>query len=189
MSEEIMVVARRLLRRALSVVYMSVGFFLVLIWVWGDYVGVIPIAIAYLVIASLLYGHVFRPLYRFRRIQSILSGRQVSLFKAMGFIISAFGLAAILSMILREYLELPDYVAPLMGIIATALSITVLLVAITGSPKLMGAPEILVVIILTASIILYLVKPSLVLPITGASLMGAGMYTYYLYYLKPTKQQ
>ncbi len=184
MGEEVLIVAKRLLRRALSTVYTSVGFFLVLTWIWGDYIGIIPIAIAYLVIASLFYGHVFRPLIRFRKIQSMVTGYSVNVYKIMGAIISVFGLTAILSMILRNYLGIPEYVTPLTGIIATVLSIIVLLIAIIGSPDLFEAPEIMVVIVLLLSIILYILKPSLVLPVTGASLMGIGLYTYRVYYLK-----
>ncbi len=181
-----MIIAKRLLRRALAVVYMSVGFFLILVWIWGDYIRVIPIVITYFVVASLLYGHVFRPLARYRRIQSVLMGIDVNVFKIFGFTASLLGLLAIATVILREYMNLPGNITPLMGILATIVSVIALLTAIIGSPRLLGIPEILVMVILVGAIILYLVKPSYVLPVTGASLIIVGMYTYWSFYLRQT---
>ncbi len=186
MGVDVLVVAKRLLRRALSVVYTSVGFFMVLAWVWRDYVGVTVIAIAYLVGASILYGHVFKPLIRFREVARVFSGcKTVNVVKYLGFTASAFGLSAIVSMVLSSYLNIPGYVTPLLGIIATVVSIILLLIGVYGSIELFDPPEIGVIVLLGLAIVLYVVKPSLVLPIVGCSFMCLGMYTYYLYYSKP----
>ena len=84
MSVEVEDVVKKLLRGALSVIYITVVFFLVLTWLWGNYVGVTALVIAYLVRASILYPHVFRPLIRLgkeglirRRRRLTLSGPRV----------------------------------------------------------------------------------------------------------------
>ncbi len=188
MGVEVVVIAKRLLRRALSVIYMGIGFFMVLAWIWRDYVGVVVIAIAYLIGASILYGYVFKPLFRFRELAILTTGR-ANMFKYLGFTASLFGLAALLSMIIGKYVEIPSYTTPLLGMIAIVVSISILLIGVYGSPKLLDLPDIIAILLLGSSIIIYLVKPSLVLPVIGSSFMVLGMYTYYLYYLKPLAKE
>lgn len=184
MSVEVEDVIRRLLRRALSVIYVTVGFFLILTWVWGNYVGVIALVIAYLVCASILYPHVFRPLIKFREVTKVLSRGTTSVFKVFGSLSSAFGLAAVALLITKQFYSVPTYLVPLMGALATLVSLVAMVLALLKSPKLYGLPEALATAVLGLAIVLYFIRPSTVLPITGASFMCLGMYTYYFYYVR-----
>jgi len=185
MSEEILDIAKRLLRRALSTIYISVGFFLVVFWVWEDYIGVSALVIIYLICASILYSHVFKPLVKYRKLSSIMGYNSLNIFKILGFTASAFGLIAIVTTIIKEYYyTIPDYIISLAGLLAVIVSVIALIIAIYGSPKLFGLPEIAAIIILASTIVIYLFRPSLVLPIIGTSFITLGVYTYCIYYLR-----
>ena len=184
MSDEILDVAKRLLRRALSTIYMSVGFFLVLLWIWEDYIGVLALVIAYLICASILYGHVFKPLVKYRKLSSLMGYRPLNIFKILGFTASAFGLLAIAATIISKYYTIPTHIIPLSGIVAVIVSIVALIIAIYSSPEFFGLPETVTILLLALTIVIYLIRPSLVLPIIGTSFMALGMYTYWLYYLR-----
>lgn len=182
--EGVAVVVRRLLRRALSVIFMSVGFFMVLTWVWGNYVGEAAIAIAYLIAASLLYSHVFKPLLRFRDVSRYLPRRGPNVFKYGGFTASALGILALATTLAKALTPIPSYIPALLGASAVATAVATLVAAALSSSGLLGLPEALASLIIALSIPLYLVKPSLVLPVVGASLMATGMFTYWAYYLR-----
>lgn len=184
--EEALVIVKRLLRRALSVIYISIGFFMVLAWIWSNYLGVAVIAVAYLVGASIIYGYIFKPLIRYRE---FIASKTVEINKVLGIIASIFGLSAMITMIIREYIELPVNLPAYLGLSAVIVSLILLLIGLFGSSELFGVPEIGAIVLLGATLILYLLKPAYVLPVIGTSFMCLGMYTYWLYYMKPPSKR
>ncbi len=183
--EDIHRVIQKVLARALSAVYISIGFFMVLLWLWSDYVGVVAISVAYLVAASILYSHVFRPLIRYHRIYDIMGVRTVDIYKILGFTASVFGLLALLLSIMSNYFTTLSHYIPLLGLLAIIVSIAMLTYSVIQQNSLFRKEmSIMTIVVLGATLVLYTISPNLVLPIVGTLFMSMGMYSYWLYYLK-----
>ncbi len=100
-----------------------------------------------------------------------------------GFAASALGIAAlVLSVLSYLHRQLLSFVPPL-GLSATLITIAALAIA-TLKSRLFSLVEVLALVIMAISVVLYFVEPQLVLPIAGASFLALGLYGYWLYYTR-----
>ncbi len=185
MVEELVEVEARLVRKALSIVYISIGFFMVLAWLWESEVGLTAVAITYLATASVIFPHVFKPLIRFSRYSALLGTKWVATVKVFGFVASAFGVAALLATALGPCIVGAGQAAPILGLAATSVAIITLFIAALMPAHLFGFPEAGAVTVFAATVVTYAVRPSFALPTFGAAFMCLGALTYWLYYVKP----
>ncbi len=183
--EDIQRVLQKILVRALSAVYTSIGFFMVLLWILNDYVGVVAISIIYLVVASTLYSHVFRPLIRYHKIYDTIGIKTVNIYKILGSIASIFGLSALLLSIMGNYIATLSQYIPLLGLLAIIVSIAMLTYSVIQQSSLFREEMfIMTIAVLGVTLILYIIASNLVLPIVGTLFISIGVYSYWLYYLK-----
>jgi len=181
MLSEIEAVARRLVRRALAVMYLSIGGFALLAWLWRSVVGAIVVGVVYVVLASALYSHVFRPVLRARALEPLLARRGASLriVRALAALVSCVAMAALVASALR--LEVHGLMlAPLLGASSALLASAMLVYALRGS-RLSSAPDILAALCIGLAVLLYVLTPSLVLPVVGSVMLVAGCWSYALY--------
>ncbi len=184
LAQESLNVALKLMRRALSVIYMSVGFFLAMIWALGSYTTLI--IVAYLAVASVIYPHVFRPIIRFRKVAVALgiSPKREKFYTTLGFTVSGMGLGAVLLTLAGTYGLIQLNVAPLLGMLATLLSLAGIMIGLVGAPGVFGVSEGGGLAVLLIAIVMYLIRPDLVLPVTAVLFMTLGVFSYWWCYLR-----
>ena len=181
MVSEIEAVARRLVRRALAVMYLSIGGFALLAWVWRSAVGTITVAAIYIALASALYSHVFRPVLRVHALKPLLARRGFSprFVRALASAVSCVAMVALVASALR--LEVRGLMlAPLLGASSALLASAMLVYALRGS-RLSSASDILAASCIGLAVLLYVLTPSLALPVVGSAMLGAGCWSYALY--------
>ena len=182
MGNDVETVVKRLLRRALSTIYLSVGFFLILAWAWRNYLGIVITAIAYIATASIVYSHVFRPLFRLRDVCSLLRHEPARVVKVLGAAASCLGLVALVLSILSALAKVPRNVVPLAGSVATVLAVGSLSYLVARS-RLASVVDAIAVANLALAIITYFAAPGLALPLAGTVFLALGIYGYASYYL------
>ncbi len=187
MSRELACITRKLLRRALAVVYASVGVFTFLVWVWRNPVGLAIIGLAYIAVASTIYSHVFRPLIRARHIAPIITGSpripRISMY--LGYTASVLGVTALILSIAKAFMgyEVLAKVIPLLGLLAIMVTIVLLVISSYGLPNLMKPLDSAIIPILVFIVVTYMIEPSIVLPVSSLSFIMLGIAMYMAYKL------
>ncbi len=134
-----------------------------------------------------MYSHVFKPLVRTRHIVPIITSNpripRISMY--LGYTASILGITALILSIAKTIIdyEILAKVIPLLGLLAITVTIILLIISSYGLPNLMKPLDSAIIPILVFIVAAYMIKPSIVLPISSLSFIMLGIVMYIAYKL------